>query len=139
MQPFQRHFAPKLLAQARQLEAMTFTLRQYLPPALAQHCWVAPPREQTLILLTDGAVWASQLRYQQQEVLKLLNSEFRLDLRRIRIRIVAPRGLAEAAHPVRRLPASGARALEAAASATEDPDLRAALQRLARRARPTPE
>lgn len=136
MEPVQRHFASKLLVQARQLEAMTRTLRQYLPPVLAAHCWVGPVRDQTLVLLTDGGSWATQLRYQQQEVLKLLNSEFRLDLRRARIRVVSPRETAETIRPARQLPASGARALEAAAAATADPGLRAALQRLARRAKP---
>lgn len=134
MQPADRHLASNLLQRAQLLQAMTFSLRQYLPAPLAEHCWVAAPRERTLVLVTDSPAWATQLRYQQQEILKLLNSEFRLQLNRLRIRIGAPPPAPRPPAAGPRLSRQGAAVLEAAAASIGDPELSAALRRLARRA-----
>lgn len=132
MRPADHHLASRLLDQARLLQAMTFSLRQYLAAPLAQHCWVAAPRDRILVLVTDGPVWATQLRYQQREILKVLNTEFRLQLNRVRIRIGPPPTPDPAARPGPRLSAEAARVLESAAASIEDPGLSAAMRRLAR-------
>lgn len=134
MQPADRHLASNLLRQARLVQAMTFSLRQYLAGPLAEHCWVAAPRERTLVLVTDGPAWATQLRYQQQEILKLLNSEFHLQLNRLRIRVDAPPPAPRLRRAGPRLSPQGAAVLEAAAESIADAELSAALRRLARRA-----
>lgn len=138
MQSFSNHLRPGLLGQARTLEAMNYSLRQYLGAPLGEHCWVSAPRESTLVIVTDGGLWATRLRYQQQEILKLLNGEFRLDLRRMRIRIVPPRQGPRPPSGGPKLSPRNAEIIEAAADGISDPGLSHALRRLARRAKTPP-
>ncbi|MDX5333593.1 MAG: DUF721 domain-containing protein [Gammaproteobacteria bacterium] len=138
MHPLNRLLAPRLLEQARLLERLNFSLRGLLPAPLGEHCWAAGIRDQELTLVTDASTWASQLRYLQREILKQINAEYGteygLALKKCRVRIAAPRLSREPVrHRLTLSPESG-RALERAAGATEDPELRAALQKLARRA-----
>ena len=133
MQPFNRLLTPKLVERARLLEKLNFSLRALLPSPLGEHCWTAAVHEQELILVTDGSTWGSQLRYLQREILKQLNAEYRLTLKKCRIRIDAPRVQRE---PLRRplaLSTDNAKVLERAADAIADPELKSALQKLARR------
>lgn len=115
------------------LEKLNFSLQALLPSPLNAHCWTASVREQELTLVTDGSTWASQLRYLQREILKQLNAEYRLELKKCRIRIDAPRVVREPARRRLELSADSAETLERAANAMPDPELRTALQKLARR------
>jgi len=119
------------------LERLNFSLRSLLPAPLGEHCWAAAIRDQELILVTDASTWASQLRYLQREIIKQLNAEYGaeygLALKKCRVRIDAPRVVREPARRRLALSPESARTLQRAAEATTDPELRAALQKLARR------
>lgn len=73
------------------MEALTAAIRPLLPAAGAEHCWVVDVRNRTLVVLTDSASWAVSIRYQQRELLKQLNDQFRPELagrlERIKIRV----------------------------------------------------
>ena len=135
MRPFNRLLAPNLVEKTQVLEKINFSLRALLPAPLNTHCWTASIRDQELTLVTDGSTWASQLRYLQREILKQLNAEFLLELKKCRIRIEAPRVVRERSPRRLELSSDSARTLARAADAMPDPELRAALQKLARRGR----
>lgn len=118
---------------------MTNSLRDLLPEPLASHCWVAGHQGKHLHLISDGGAWATRLRYQQHEIFKRLNTEFDLELKALRIKIVSPND--RSALPRRRsseLSENAAQTLKRAAQGIDDPGLKAALLRLARHTRRTP-
>jgi hypothetical protein len=91
IQPLERFIDSRLLKRLRLLEALTCAIRPLLPAAGAEHCWVVDVRERTLVVLTDSANWAVSIRYQQRELLKQVNDQFRLELacalERVKIRV----------------------------------------------------
>lgn len=53
----------------QQVQQINQTLTDMLPPPLSKHCRVINLREQTAVIYTDSAVWATRLRYLIPEVL----------------------------------------------------------------------
>src|SRR3546814_10519801 len=49
-------------------------LRQFLPPALANHCALANVRDDTLVFLVSSPVWKAKLRLLADAVLAAANS-----------------------------------------------------------------
>jgi hypothetical protein len=126
-------FDGKLVRQARLFEAMTSSLRLHLPPEVGDHCWIGGVHERTLVVVTDSASFATLVHYQQQEVLKRINSDFRMEipapLQKLKLRIAKLAPQTQRPLP-RRTSASGA-----ARDTREvtDLELEAALKRLVRR------
>lgn len=126
MRPLNQLIDRNLIRKARALQDMTLSLRSRLSAPLAEHCWAAGWQDKTLIVITDSGAWATGIRYQQHELLKQINAEFRLDLKRMKIRIA--RGpLPKSAPPVL--------APRRPANRSVETDLQALLTRLARRGR----
>ncbi len=121
-----------LVRRARRLEAVQREAAAFLGLPLAAHARVANVSGEVLVLLADGPAWAARLRFQARALAAHLNARFGLRIARTRVRIApprptpAPRGRAP-------IPPAGREALARAARTVTDPDLRAALQRLARR------
>ncbi len=65
-----------LRRRARLLERMTASARSRLPRHHAEHCWVGNYAGTCITLITDDAVFATPIHYQQQEIIKQLNEEF---------------------------------------------------------------
>jgi hypothetical protein len=108
-------------------------VRRLLPPEMAPHCLHAALDGERVCLLTDGPVWASRLRFLVPQLVAGLAGRFP-QVHEVRIRI-SPPGIEcpqpdGAATPVRLAEATIAHLKEAAAGMT-DPDLAAALLRLA--------
>lgn len=125
-----------LLEHARHLARLQKLLERELPADLSRHCRVQNLRGGILFIQTDGSAWANRLRYllpALQQKLHLPGEA--LPLRDIQVAVVP----VQAAPPVPKRPAkltaATAQLLEESAAATDDPQLRAALQRLASRAR----
>ncbi|MEJ2060766.1 MAG: DUF721 domain-containing protein [Gammaproteobacteria bacterium] len=138
MKPIKELLPPHLRHRIETLSLLDFTLHAYLGRTLAAHCRILSIQESQLILGADSAAWATQLRYQQHEILKVLNSEHSLGLRKLRVRVL-PAQISDAAartQPKRRPPLSArsAELITACAAEQDDPDLKAALLRLASRA-----
>jgi len=121
-----------LLERARRLDALQREAAAHLGLPLAAHCRVANVRGETLVLVADGPAWASRARFHARGLIAHLNARFGLRLRRaqVRIRPQAPPGPPRSRPPI---PPAGREALERTARTIPDPDLRAALLRLARR------
>ncbi len=126
-----------LLRHAGLLEAMTATLRSYLPAEAAAHCWVGGVRERVLTVVADSAGFAVAAHYQQHEILKRINSDFRAELliplNKLKTKVA--KLPAPVRTPLQRptLSVENARALASSAMTLADPELRSALASLARR------
>jgi hypothetical protein len=127
-----------LLAQAKVLQQLTETSRQCLPAILAPYCLVANIRGNRLVLHTDTAARATILRYHAPVLIRHLQRHHGLsNLCRatIKVRPLPPAPIT----PLGQRPyltAATAALLRNIASRLEDPHLKAAFLRLARRIPP---
>lgn len=125
--------APELIAHARQLQSLSSALRRCLPADAAAHVQVVRWGDGQLTVQVDSTAWATRLRYLSPQLLRQLQQlpEFTA-AHRITLNI-APRAVPAAAiaQPCHLSPAS-ARIIDANAETIVDPQLRAALKRLAR-------
>ncbi len=137
-----KHFLDhKLIQRSQLLQTLTHSVRSRISPAGAEHCWVAGVHNNVLVVLTDSSTWAVAIRYQQREILKLINSEFRPELeqtlKRLKIKVVSlPSGRKKTISKPQ-LSRSSARLIAVTAKTIQDPGLRVALRRLADRGTPT--
>lgn len=127
-----------LVAHSRRIVHIEYLIHRQLEPDLAHHCRVANLRRGVLVIQVDSPAWATRLRYRLPALQAVLAALPELQpLETIRLK-VAPQGVPAA--PVRPTPAvlpdAAAVALGQTAAGIDDPDLKAALLRLARH-RPT--
>ena len=87
------HLDPHLLARIRLQLAVTQSLRRQLPEPLGERCWCSHIEGATLTVSVDDNHQAPLIHYQQRELLKQINAEFkdRLNqpLRQLRIQVAA--------------------------------------------------
>ena len=125
---------PDLIAHARQLQSLSTALRRCLPADAAPHVQVVRWSDGQVTVQADSTAWATRLRYLSPQLLRQLQQlpEFTA-AHRIAVNI-APIATPAAAipQPFYLSPAS-ARIIDANAETIADPQLRAALKRLARR------
>jgi hypothetical protein len=126
-----------LFEQACRLSHLQQLLESQLQPAAREHCRVASWSGGCLLLVISDGHWATRLRYQQRRLQRQLEAipEF-AGLQRILFKVrptqhtsTAPRRLS--------LSTAAAESLHTTAEGIRDPQLRAALERLASHARPT--
>jgi hypothetical protein len=115
----------------QELRTLDHCLKFLLPEPLRFHCWPAGISGNQLTLVTDSSTWATQLRYQQQQILKQINSDLGLKLIKMRVRISARQVYRKKSWPARKLTQKSADLIRQGALSVSDPDLRAALLRLA--------
>lgn len=125
-----------LLSQAQRLGQLKKLLDTQLQPAAREHCHVASWREGSLLLVVTDGHWATRLRYQQRRLQQgLLGMPEFAGLTRILFKVRpsvsrgGPRG------PALDLSDSAADNLQATAEGITDPNLKAALERLAKHRR----
>ncbi|EIK53130.1 hypothetical protein YO5_13303 [Stutzerimonas stutzeri TS44] len=123
-----------LFGEARRIDRLQHLLESQLQPAAREHCRVASWREGCLLLIVTDGHWATRLRYQQRRLLRQLQAieEF-AGLERIHFKVQPP--LPARPEPRRTTPLSACAAdnIHATAEGIRDPQLRAALERLASR------
>ena len=108
-------------------------IRALLPKSMAPHCLAAIRNGNNLTLFADSPAWSSRLRYLTAELLRTLsNNEPRID--RIKIRVIPaikrPETNRTKRHP-NALPKEEAEQIKSTADFIDDPELSAALRRLA--------
>ena len=121
-----------LFEELRGREQLLALVRSNLPPHLAGHCVAVRQKDRTITLYADDPAWATQLRFCSNEMLKRIRAQLPEGPDRAQVRIIKDRGYAH--HRARRhakLSAEAAKILRQAAMAISDPQLRAALRRLA--------
>lgn len=122
-----------LFQKARAIERMQALVDSVLEPAAREHCRAASYKDGLLKLLVSDSQWATRLRYQQKRLIRQLQaySEF-ATLTKIHCKVQPP--LVKNAPPVRKMRRSivAAETLIETSEQIDDPNLRAALERLAR-------
>ncbi|MFA5676794.1 MAG: DciA family protein [Pseudomonas sp.] len=122
-----------LFRQARAVERMQVLIDSVLEPAAREHCRAASYQDGVLRLLVADSHWATRIRYQQKRLIRQLQAyaEF-TTLTKIHCKVQPP--LVKKSPPVRKMRRSivAAESLFETSQHIEDPNLRAALERLAR-------
>lgn len=121
-----------LLTQARLHERLLGKIRQILPQPLDAHCLYCVLRGGgRLILYTDGAAWASRLRFYQTELRSALKEIGPLESIQFRVLLPTERVVKPPLAPKIPSPQALDR-LDKTTVAIADPDLKRSLQRLVR-------
>jgi hypothetical protein len=122
---------------AQRLAHLQRLLESQLQPAAREHCHVASWREGTLTLVVTDGHWATRLRYQQKRLQRQLSAfkEFG-NITRLQLRVQPAMIHRGVPGPIRDLSSSAAETIHATAEGIRDPNLRAALERLAAHAKP---
>lgn len=121
--------------QLNRLQAIAAELERILPPQLKHSCQVAGFKDCTLLLCSANQAWATKLRFQLPQILSQLRAAGFPWLAQIRLSPIQAK--AEPPKPVRSQPVKAVSAhsceqLRQLAEQTPEPELKAALLRLAR-------
>jgi hypothetical protein len=124
----------RLVERSRLHRDLQSRLESILGPEIAGHYRIQNLRDGVLILQADASSWAARLRYELPRLLERLRATQGLQqLRDVQVRVTVPDQPRPKTQRRARLSREAATVLESAAAATQDPQLRDALQRLARR------
>ncbi|WPN46181.1 MULTISPECIES: DUF721 domain-containing protein [unclassified Pseudomonas] len=125
-----------ILGHAQRLGHLQRLLESQLQPAAREHCHVASWREGSLLLIVTDGHWATRLRYQQKRLQRQLQmfDEF-ASLTRILFKVQPPTVQQGATGHTMDLSNVAAATIQATADGISDPNLRAALERLAAHAK----
>lgn len=74
-QSFSNRFLAHCFSRLEQQKQGLERIREVLPPMLAKHALHCVIDEKKLLLYTDSAAWASQLRFYKSEILAAINSK----------------------------------------------------------------
>jgi len=80
----------RLVAGAEKHKALIIQVKSCLDPALAEHLIGVNTKDDTLILLSDSAAWATRLRFAGDELCTRLDKSFDLKLRHVRVKVRGP-------------------------------------------------
>ncbi len=121
----------KIAEHARQLNGLQRKLERAAPEAARGHWRIAGVDAEALVLEVDVPAWAAALRYRQGALLDAVAEVIGLRPKRSRIGIEPPR--LSRGRPPATLSSTAAEHLRRGATSAADPQLAAALQRLASR------
>lgn len=123
----------RLRRRAQQLQGILTAVKSALPEDCQSHLEVGGVRDNQLVILTDSTVWQTRLRMYSQSMLESVHQHTELSLSRIIIKITPPRrSPPKEHHPRRLLSQKSADIIEKTAQGINDPELRKALEKLAR-------
>jgi len=119
----------QLVKRAQWLDSLDRLLRQSLP-ALNQQCRLANVREDRLVFLVQTPIWKAKLRLHTDALLDAAATAG-LQVRSLTVKVATAAPVPQGATPHKPLSPAACDALRAAASATDDPQLRDRLLALA--------
>lgn len=126
--------ARQLFETSHALHLLQEKIAKILPESLVSHVQVIQIKDDRLVLAADSAVWASQLRHRRSAILRHMTQPGQTALQRLEIKI-SPLYAPPLIRTIkRRLPAQAGQHLELTARTVSDPELSAALRRLAHHA-----
>ncbi|MBL8258441.1 MAG: DUF721 domain-containing protein [Candidatus Competibacteraceae bacterium] len=134
----QRGALGELIAKAKALSRQRQMFQAYLPPHLQEHAELIRLDEESWVVHTGSASWATRLRYALHNIREPLGQQLGLALPKPHIRVV-PAAAPPPPRPRLKLTKRTAKLLEATARDLADERLSAALRRLAAHARPPAE
>ena len=124
----------KLAQHAQLIEKMNHTLHQALPLQFSAHCHLANIKNQTLVIHTDNASFASLIRFQAPTLCKSFSEELQIPISHIEIKVrpkIASTATVNTSSAL--LPEAAATALQQTAEVIENEALSASLEKLAKR------
>jgi len=128
-----------LVTRTRKLRALTAAFRNLLPSDLAMHCYIGTIGPESVTIMVDSAAWASKFRFVSHHMIPALNE---LDpvfkgVKQIQVKVLNQRVEQEPVTYQRpQMNQENAKGLETLADSVDDDDLKAALTRLAKKAKP---
>ncbi|MGY2170210.1 DUF721 domain-containing protein [Pseudomonas gingeri] len=126
-----------IFGHAQHLAHLQRLVESQLQPAAREHCHVASWREGSLLLIVTDGHWATRLRYQQKRLQRQLQAfDVFIGLNRILFKVQPPTVQQGAVGHTMDLSINAAQTIQETADGISDPNLRAALERLASHARP---
>jgi len=125
----------RCVANADRLQELNRSLFEILPAPLHRHVQAVRMDGSTLVLKSDSSAWQAKLRFQLPQIKRLLRQRLNVPIRRIETGVLPGREIRQRVPRRARMSAGAGAALERAALAMDDVELRAALQRLARHGR----
>lgn len=134
MRPLAFFISKDVKKHTREQQFFNTVLSSILPSPLNQHVWAAGQQAGVLKILTDSPAWATQLRYQEHEILKQLNCDPAVRLKKIRISVSnkpAPRTTEKPQNKT--LSTTSSKSILAAASTITDPEIRKIFETIAKR------
>ncbi|MCU1721061.1 MULTISPECIES: DUF721 domain-containing protein [unclassified Pseudomonas] len=121
-----------LFSHAQRLAQLQRLVESQLQPAAREHCHVASWREGTLLLVVTDGHWATRLRYQQKRLQRALQQlDVFVSLNRIQFKVQPTASSPRPGGHVMDISSKSAENIQATAEGISDPNLRAALERLA--------
>jgi len=124
----------QLSQRAQQLNQLNYILQQVMPPQFSAHCHLANIHDQTLVVHTDNATYASLLRFQANTLCKALSEHLSQDVNKLEVKVKPPVSLKQTdSSSTISLPDDAADALKQTADSMEDGALKTALEKLAKR------
>ncbi|HDY85487.1 hypothetical protein LCGC14_0551090 [marine sediment metagenome] len=124
----------KIAQRAQKLNHLNYIVQQVMPPQFSAHCLLANINNQTIIIHTDNASYASLLRFQASTLCKVISEHTSQNITKLEVK-VKPSFQAIQPTNVRHisLPSNAAESLSQTADNLDDGPLKTALQKLAQR------
>lgn len=119
---------------AQKLNHLNFILQQIMPPQFSAHCQLANISNQTIIIHTDNASYASLLRFQAKTLCKAVSENTSQNVTKLEVKVKPSFQPIQPSHtnPIS-LPTNAATSLSQTADSLEDGPLKTSLQKLAQR------
>lgn len=119
---------------AQKLNHLNFILQQVMPPQFSAHCLLANTNNQTIIIHTDNASYASLLRFQASTLCKAISEHTSQQMTKLEVKVQPSFQAIQPHHanPIS-LPSNAAAALTETADSLDDGPLKMSLQKLALR------
>lgn len=124
----------KLAQHAQLIEKLNHTLHQALPLQFSAHCRLANIKNQTLIIHTDNASFASLIRFQVPTLCKTFSAQLKMPVNNIEVKVrpdISHERAVETSTTL--LPKSAATALQQTSQVIDNEALSASLEKLANR------
>ena len=77
----------KLVTQVEQQKDLLSIVKNVLPENLAEHALHCVIHDTTLFVYTDAAIWSSQLRFYQNEILTVISPIIQNSIKSVQIRL----------------------------------------------------
>ena len=126
----------ELVTHARQLNNLSCIIQAMLDTSLADHCHLAHFDGSRMVIVADSPAWANRLRFSVDTLLSQLKQYSNKFHRLSKIEVVVRPNLPQQPQPdvvERQISVAAAQYIEESAEGIEDPELKQAMQRLARR------
>ncbi|MDH3400160.1 MAG: DUF721 domain-containing protein [Chromatiales bacterium] len=80
----------RMVAGAAKRKSLIMQVKSCIDPELSEHLIGVNVKDDTLILLSDSAAWATRLRYAGPALCKQLSEQFELTLHKVHVKVRAP-------------------------------------------------